>query len=332
MAHIVHTTVPAAGAGGDGFTRAELDAIYALKGEVLTPEQIDATYASKDEVPTPAQLNATYALKSEIPTTAELNATYALKEEVPTATELDATYALKDEVPTTAELNATYALKEDVPTTAELDAAYALKAEVPSTATLNATYSLKNEVPTTVGRALFSGGMLYMAGRYYSPGQQSSAQSQAAAANRLYLSPFWGNGRTFDRIGMNVLIAGTAGNVARLGIYAADATGWPAALLVDSGSAAFPVDTVTGRETPISITIPGLVWLAFTAQSGTFTSWSSTSTPSIIGATSLTAPNPVNYMYPTTSYAATSALPATLAGATYTFATGNVPSPLLRAA
>lgn len=185
---------------------------------------------------------------------------------------------------------------------------------------------------SAMGRALFSGGMLTEPGGYYGSGQQSAEQSQAAAGSRLYLTPFWGAGRRFDRIGLNVKIAGTAGHVARCGVYAAAADGRPAGLLVDSGSAGFAVDTVTPREVPIDLTIPDLVWLALTAQSGTLSAWSSTNMPSITGAVSLASPNPVNYLYPTTSYPPTSPLPATLAGATFTRATGNVPAVLLRAA
>lgn len=177
-----------------------------------------------------------------------------------------------------------------------------------------------------------SGGQLWAPGTWYGSGQQGAAQSQAAAANRLYLMQFFGAGRTFDRLGLNVLIAGAAGNVARVGAYRAGADGWPADLLAESGAQL--VDTVRDPQSPaVTVKVPAAgVWLAFTAQSGTFTAWSSTSYPALVGVASLTAPNPVNYMYPATSYPATAALPATLAGSAWTYAVGNVPAVFMRAA
>lgn len=89
--------------------------------------------------------------------------------------------------------------------------------------------------------------------------------------------------RAFDRIGVNLTASGSAGAVARLGIYA-NAGGIPGALILDAGT----IDSSGGggaKEITISQTLgPGLVWLAVVAQvnSASFTTYASTNSSTLV--------------------------------------------------
>ncbi len=122
-----------------------------------------------------------------------------------------------------------------------------------------------------VGEALKAASLLWVAGRWYNAQIVGATTTSNATASELRLLPFYLQGsRTIDRIGCNVTTAGTAGHVARLGIYNADAaTGLPTTVLVDAGTVA--VDTTGVKEVAVSATTHGLHWLGLTAQSGSFT-------------------------------------------------------------
>ena len=85
--------------------------------------------------------------------------------------------------------------------------------------------------------------------------------------NRLYAAPFRLNATTtFDRIGIDVATAAGAGGVARLGIYASDATGGlPGTLILDAGTVA--IDSTGGKTITISQQLTaGMYWLAIINQ------------------------------------------------------------------
>lgn len=89
-----------------------------------------------------------------------------------------------------------------------------------------------------------------------------AATGQALSSGDLWLRPFLLTARrTFDRIGVNVSGAGTAGAVLRLGVYALPTS----APTLDAGTIG---STTTGaKEIATSFTLdPGLWWLACAAQ------------------------------------------------------------------
>lgn len=136
--------------------------------------------------------------------------------------------------------------------------------------------------------AMPTGGPLWVVGRYYGSSLFSTNTSAAVTASRLYLTPFYApRVRNIDRISINVTTAGTAGQVARVGIYNADpTTGMPAAVLIDGGT--LSVATTGAKEATVTQAIHGLVWLAVTAQGGTLTAFNNAMIPTIVGATAVT--------------------------------------------
>ncbi len=148
-----------------------------------------------------------------------------------------------------------------------------------------------------IGEALRSAPLLWVVGRYFSAQITGGSTTVAPPASELRLVPLYVHvPRTIDRVACNVTTACTGGHVARFGIYNADATsGLPTTVLVDAGSV--PVDTVSSKEVVVSGTLHGLYWLGLTAQSGTFSALSVTTTVHIGGAQSsgATPGNGVSY-------------------------------------
>jgi hypothetical protein len=73
-----------------------------------------------------------------------------------------------------------------------------------------------------------------------------------------------------DRIGMNIIGAGSAGAKVRLGIYLDDGNGYPSTLI--SGTDVDELDAATAgwKENTIDVTLdPGLYWLVFAHNDGT---------------------------------------------------------------
>jgi hypothetical protein len=175
--------------------------------------------------------------------------------------------------------------------------------------------------------------LLWITGRYYGANLLGTSSNVTITSGRLHLFPmYFARSRSIDRLAFSVTTAGTGGHVARAGVYAADTTtNFPTgAPLLDAGS--FAVDSTGIKETAVSVTLHGLVWFAFTAQSGTFHGWSNTMAPGFLGASTGGASAPQNNIgYDTIN--ATSALP-TLPGA-YTLVTNpgtSVASVMARAA
>jgi hypothetical protein len=108
----------------------------------------------------------------------------------------------------------------------------------------------------------------FVSGKYYTT-NIAVTTGTAQTLNRMNSLPFWVHATTtFDRIGIRVT-ATSAGSTIRLGIYSANASNEPDALVLDAGT----VDsaTATGNQ---EITIdqeltPGLYFLITTAQGGT---------------------------------------------------------------
>ncbi len=136
-----------------------------------------------------------------------------------------------------------------------------------------------------LGEALRPAPLLWITGRWYNPHLVGGTATVAPTASELRLLPVYVPvPRTIDRVGCNVSTAGTAGHVARLGVYNVDpVTGLPTTVLVDAGTVA--VDTTGVKEVVVSATLHGLHWLGLTAQSGTFTALSTLGLAYIAGGT-----------------------------------------------
>jgi hypothetical protein len=105
-----------------------------------------------------------------------------------------------------------------------------------------------------------------MTGEYATIGQIYNNRTLTEA--RLYAMPHWIPRRvTIDRLAVRVGVAGGAGSVVRLGVYA-DSSGFPDALLVDAGTVAS--DSTGIKEATLSpLTIgPGRVWFSCVQQGG----------------------------------------------------------------
>ncbi len=135
------------------------------------------------------------------------------------------------------------------------------------------------------GEPLRPSPLLLVAGRWYNSQLVASTTTVVPTASELRLLPLYVPvPRSIDRVGCNVSTAGTAGHVARLGVYNADPTsGLPTTVLVDAGTVA--VDTTGMKEVVVSATLHGLHWLCLTAQSGTFTALANASLAFIAGGT-----------------------------------------------
>lgn len=84
----------------------------------------------------------------------------------------------------------------------------------------------------------------------------------------LHLTPVWlTSGCTIDRIGVEVVSAGAAGAVARMGMYADSGGGFPSTLIVDGGTVTTTVSGVVEQVTvSVAIAADGLYWLAVVCQ------------------------------------------------------------------
>ncbi len=96
-------------------------------------------------------------------------------------------------------------------------------------------------------------------GRFYGSSQDTNAATQATTIDLLTAIPFIvTRSESFDRISMNVTISGAGSG--RLGIYADDGSGFPGALIDDSGIIA--VGSTGEKNVVIDETLaPGLYWL-----------------------------------------------------------------------
>jgi len=97
----------------------------------------------------------------------------------------------------------------------------------------------------------------------------SGASTAAPVDSTVHATPFLvSKATTFAAIAVNTTIAGAAGSLYRLGIYADNGSGYPGAKVLDAGTVA--TDTAAGfKQIAISQALdPGLYWLAAVAQGG----------------------------------------------------------------
>lgn len=112
-----------------------------------------------------------------------------------------------------------------------------------------------------------------VSGRYYAVASTQNTRTTAIPAEgELRYSPVWLDTGTLDRIGARITVAGSAGAVVRLGIFAHDTTtGAPNTLLLDAGT--IDGTSATDQEITINYTIStaGIYWLAAVVQGGAST-------------------------------------------------------------
>lgn len=125
-------------------------------------------------------------------------------------------------------------------------------------------------VPGDGGAAVY-GDRYYRTGRYYNSHPGMTTAAVAPSLDRVFYVPFVvGEGRTFDRIGVDITTAGAAGAVVRLGIYT-DSGVLPNALVFDAGT----VDSSTaGAKVAVfgqALSAGTIYWLAAVAQVATST-------------------------------------------------------------
>lgn len=124
------------------------------------------------------------------------------------------------------------------------------------------------EQPTWVPGS--TGGLIpkpaFLSGRSYGPLFVPPLSAQNMGGSNLFLAPFIVPVlRTFDRIGLSVVGAGTAGTVIRLAIYKDDGLAGPDQLVLDAGVVAG--DAVASPSIVINQTLtPGLYWTGAAAQ------------------------------------------------------------------
>ncbi len=148
-----------------------------------------------------------------------------------------------------------------------------------------------------IGETQKASPVLWRPGRWYSAYLSGTTTTATPAASDLRLVPvYMPASRTIDRIGCNVTTAGTAGHVARLGVYNADpGTGLPTTVRVDAGTVA--VDTTGVKEVAITATLHGLHWLGVTTQSGAFTAFSAATLTAVAGSATPHTPGALGLFY-----------------------------------
>ncbi len=135
-----------------------------------------------------------------------------------------------------------------------------------------------------IGETIRISPLLWTTGRWYNAYLSGTPTTATPTASDLRILPvYMPVPRNVDRIGCNVTTAGTAGHVARMGVYNADpTTGLPTTVRVDAGTIA--VDTTGVKEVVISATLHGLHWLGITTQSGAFSGFAAATLPAVAGA------------------------------------------------
>jgi hypothetical protein len=124
--------------------------------------------------------------------------------------------------------------------------------------------------PITTGQALQT---FLKAGTYnYTLPTTGVTTNNSLGIGTLRATPwFVSRAVTVSRIGAEITVAGDAGSVLRLGLYADDGTGYPGAL-VSGSEATIPSDVVGPAEATISATIqPGVYWAVGVVQGVTTT-------------------------------------------------------------
>lgn len=181
-------------------------------------------------------------------------------------------------------------------------------------------------------------------GAWYYANDHTATTTTAMTLNRLETRPFpvFSLGSlTINGFGINVTTAGAAGSTVRFGIYTDDGSGFPGALVRDTGVQALTATTATGVQTIVLTTAlvltPGLYWIGVCAQTAAPTVTHSTASGSWAGSVPYmlnsltTTPNTATagfHAYSQTGV--TGALPANFNNAAMPALPGNCPRILFR--
>jgi hypothetical protein len=127
---------------------------------------------------------------------------------------------------------------------------------------------------------------VYLAGSYYCPPGTATTAVTAANSETRFCRLWLPKGRTVDRLGLNVTVAGSAGSTLRLGMYAASVTtGLPDGLpLIDGGTIDGTSATFQEKTVSYALDEGAWFWLCTTCQGATgatptVTTLASTSVP-----------------------------------------------------
>lgn len=134
----------------------------------------------------------------------------------------------------------------------------------------------------------------------------------AATANRMFFTPFFNNKEiTVTAVAIGVTTAGTAGNVARIGLFEKQSN-TVMRLVTDFGTVA--VDTATDKSIAVNFKLPvGCYYMGVTTQSGTLRAYQNTVFNNYNNGSALSA-NSVTHVYG--AHTATSAFPSTISATT----------------
>jgi hypothetical protein len=108
--------------------------------------------------------------------------------------------------------------------------------------------------------------LTFASGRYYGLPGVGGGSGVTFTNQRQFFLPFYVPKSTaFDRICVNITVAGEAGSVVRLGIYVDNGSGAPGALTVDGGTVAGD-GAAAFKTVTIALTLQGLYWLSCCVQ------------------------------------------------------------------
>lgn len=152
-----------------------------------------------------------------------------------------------------------------MPSLSDLERAWLLKQLGLSSSTLTEADLLSSLYGTQAGWLGQANNYPLAVGRYYTPSEDVTAGTITMVLNRMWAVPFnVGRQCSVDRIGLEVTVAGTAGNVIRLGIYDTQG-GLPGNRILDAGTV--PGDAIATPEIVINQALaPGLYWLVAVSQ------------------------------------------------------------------
>lgn len=154
-----------------------------------------------------------------------------------------------------------------MPSLADLQRQWLLKQLGLSSSTLTEADLLASLYGTQAGWLGQANNKPFAVGRYYGPSSDVSVGTLTMVLGRMWAMPFdVGRQLTLDRIGIEVTVGGTTGNVVRLGIYDTQ-NGLPTNLVLDAGT----IDGTVVATPEIVINkplAPGLYWLCAVSQNG----------------------------------------------------------------
>lgn len=165
-------------------------------------------------------------------------------------------------------------------------------------------------------------GLLHITGNFYDAATVLGITANAAglaigAAGVDRLQPFRALARNgYDRIAINVTVAGAGGTLGRMAVYTMGADGLPAALVVDSGT--FPLDGAADQTITVAIptTFGQWYWTAINVNgTPTLLAYNTLTALPLLGYTASTDVTRIGGVQATRAFAA---FPASLAGVSWT--------------